>query len=69
MTFLAWLRKQADRDDAVGDFAADTMRLKKRPYNGDLAKWEDFLTNHFACPEAKEALQMAWKEYSATLRS
>lgn len=67
MTFLAWLRLQVDRDDPIGDLAADTFRLKKHPYNGGLPVWHQYLLGHGACPEAHEALDAAWKEYSATL--
>jgi hypothetical protein len=59
--FYAWLRKQRNRDDPVGDLACDAMRDK------DFPKAERAVRAHLlkcgACPEAFTALKDALKEY------
>ena len=65
MTFYAWLRRQASRDDHIGDLAVDTMRDKcfpKRVVDPEIAV-AHMEGSHQACPDAVRSMREAWAEY------
>lgn len=67
MTFNQWLKTQVKRDDIIGDVARNAaMDTKRKPYRGDLKAWIKFLSDGWACREAKLALIEAWKEYKTS---
>ncbi len=79
MTFRRWLEDQEERDDLVGDLARDArLPFERRgpawprglhvPTPGGLIRAHRHLSSHFACPQAHEALNSAWQEWSNSLR-
>lgn len=65
MTFMQWLRKQAKRDDPIGDLARDA-KADRRHKPKSRAGWQRFLQSVNACEGAKVAANEAWDEYEAT---
>ena len=43
MTFAAWVKKQADRDDPLGDFARDCVADPDWPERGTLDGYREYL--------------------------
>jgi hypothetical protein len=66
MTFWQWLKKQRQRQDAVGDFARDAMRDKCAVGNRNSVEWwrEHLSAHHAPCPGAWRALSDAWAEFN-----
>ena len=67
MTFIAWLKKQKDRDDPIGDLAKDfiddTKRRNRRKFT------VEYLRSVNACSDAIKAFNQATKEYWIDMRS
>ncbi len=59
--FLVWLAGQADRDDVVGDLAADHLRTPMQ--GGSLRETWRWLRGVGACDGALSAAWHAWREY------
>lgn len=64
MTFMQWLRKQAKRNDPVGDLARDA-KADRRHKPRSRVGWQRFLSNVGACYEARAAAERAWNEYES----
>lgn len=63
MTFEAWLIKQKNRDDAIGDLATDFISAKKiRPRHGQKCD-RAHLDSWHAISRCYDALAMAKNEY------
>ena len=62
-TFWRWLKEQGERNDAVGDLATDALHDSAHK-GGTLKWWTKHLHEHDASPDAKNALQDAWAEYT-----
>lgn len=63
-TFYQFLMQQLDRDDPIGDLAADAKRASIVPKrSSSLSVWESHLWFKHACHEAMEALREAFSEY------
>lgn len=64
-TFYSWLKRQACRDDPVGDLARDAKRdpnypERRRTYNG----WLKYLCQQGACQRTIDAFKRAWGEWT-----
>ncbi len=65
--FYSWLVRQKDRDDPIGDLAADVPRDKTFPIGEmNLHLLKRHLLHRQAVPEAIVALEEAWHEFKAT---
>ena len=62
-TFNKWLRKQAKRDDPVGDLAQDVMRDDRPVPHNTRGAWQSWLWFAGATTEAMQAFAEAWREY------
>ena len=70
-TFLAFIKKNAGRNDPIGDYCTDTLRvLKMHPdptrrlkYKSDFAELFDLVSPYHVCEEARQAFKDAWAEY------
>ena len=73
-TFCRWLRQQTDRDDPIGDLAKDFtddkrgvlqyFRAETWP-NPSLRQLYSMLRIRFACSEALDALNLAYREWQS----
>lgn len=64
LSLYEFMLKQVDRDDPVGDLAADMSRDKTVPKGSNkLGDWLGHLTLKRACREAKATLIDAFVEY------
>ncbi|NJC44494.1 UNVERIFIED_ORG: uncharacterized protein YozE (UPF0346 family) [Xanthomonas campestris] len=64
--FYRWLLLQKDRDDPVGDLAADVHRDSTFPMaSRSLRKIRSHLSSRGACDEALQALEEAWSEFGS----
>jgi len=69
MQFAQWLELQIDRDDLIGDVARDAAKdSRPKPANTRNA-WRMFLISSGACPEARGALESAWRAYRRDSRN
>lgn len=65
--FLDFIKKNAKRNDSIGDFCGDTLRLLKmgkKPKGYSHADMHEFMFCNMDCNEAFEAFEEAWKEYA-----
>lgn len=70
MTFTQWLETQVKRDDPIGDLANDVARDERRkPHQNTRNAWRMFLIGSGACPEARGALESAWRAYRRDSRN
>lgn len=67
MTFLDFVKKNAKRNDPVGDYCADTLRMLKLHPNRSYKTKKDFQSLFGLCrfdiSHAEEAFKEAWEEY------
>lgn len=63
MTFMFWLSKQLDRNDAIGDLARDADGDEGFPRSARLTDYETHLRDNEACDAAIKTLVRAWAEY------
>jgi uncharacterized protein YozE (UPF0346 family) len=67
LTFYNYLKKQKNRDDPVGDLAADVLADKSFPKNVSCrTELLEYLNNTGACYEALTAAKEAFTEYKLT---
>lgn len=66
MEFKSWLKRQANRNDMVGDLARDARDDSGFLQDGSLEEYRTYLETKDACDGAKEALNEAYKEYQNT---
>ena len=65
--FYRWLQRQLDRDDPIGDLAADVKRDTSFPIStGSLRAIRAHLNSRRTCEEALQALEEAWVEFGPT---
>ena len=63
-SFYEFIKEQIYRDDSIGDFANDTLRVEVAPITSNSKEgWRGYLVFKGACPEAMSAFYAAWKEY------
>lgn len=67
ISFLTWIRTQAERDDPVGRLARDVDAHTGAPEGLWKANWLDHLVLRKAGPGAMAAFEKAWEEYAASL--
>ena len=63
-TFAAWLRRQRNRPDAVGDLACDVFADPLRPRPLRPRQLLNHMRMQHACREAVEAWKQAVREYA-----
>lgn len=63
--FYRWLELQRDRDDAVGDLAADITKDRMFPVDASLLETREYLESKWLSGAALNALKAAWAEFSA----
>lgn len=64
-SFTSWLRRQAWRDDAIGDLATDVGLDPNWPrWVRRFERTKNYLTSRGACQAALMALAAAWREWS-----
>jgi uncharacterized protein YozE (UPF0346 family) len=64
LTFSAWLKTKRGEDSPLGDLASDAASDRKWPVNGTtLDEFQRRLAVSGACPEARNTLDAAWREY------
>lgn len=68
-TFLGWLRRQARRDDPIGDLAKDTINDRRRPRGLTPDSLYDRMVDAGACEQAFDALVEARLEFSEFLKT
>ena len=63
-SFLAWLRRNAEREDPIGDLALDVKDEKGAP-KGRASKnaWISYLRSRYASRVAMDAFYGAWREF------
>ena len=66
MTFYAWLKAQAKRDDPVGDLAGDVLRDSNFPRQASLREATHYLNGEMIFTTGRQAVIQAIKEYKAT---
>ena len=67
--FHRWIEGQKDRNDPVGDLAADIWGDREFPVAAKTrAEIERYMRMHRAVPEAIKALKQAWAQFSALVR-
>lgn len=65
--FYNWLIKQKDRNDPIGDLAADVISDSKFPFHTDsITIIRNYLLARQACSKAFQALEEAWMEFKPT---
>lgn len=69
MTFGAWLKKQAKRDDPVGDLARDVAQDREAPLSMTPRKLRNHMLARHASSLALETLDMAATEWRAASRA
>jgi hypothetical protein len=63
--FISWLKRQAKRDDPIGDLARD-MKMDKRPLERrSVSGLRGHMQLHGACLRALDALDDAAREWKA----
>ena len=65
MKFFEWIKRQANRNDPIGDLAQDTLRVKDFPISGEEAELRDY----FECTMVSDVFDEAWREYSESIKS
>jgi hypothetical protein len=63
MTFAAWLRRQASREDALGDLARDARRDRRFPRRAGLRRVMRYLDQAGACERALDTCARAGREF------
>lgn len=63
MGFRSWLRKQARREDRVGDLARDANEDSAFPSRGTKERWELHLFSMGADSNCMDAFDAAWGEF------
>jgi len=67
LTFNAWLYRQRDRRDPVGDLASDAWADRRGRGRGKGPRtfegWRRYLRSAHACDGALRALETAWTEW------
>lgn len=64
MNFKQWLKRQTDRNDAVGDLARDVEEDWTAPHaNAGYKPWKLHLESKGAAQAALDALAEAWREF------
>ena len=66
-TFLGWLRRQAKRDDPIGDLAKDTIEDRRRPRGLTPESLYNRMVDVGACEQAFQALVDARREFAGFL--
>lgn len=66
MTFYAWLKAQAKRDDSVGDLAGDVLLDSNFPRQATLHETTHYLNGKLNFEAGRHAVIQAIKEYKAT---
>jgi hypothetical protein len=62
--FYSWLISQENRNNSMGDFIADVIRVQNPPSdNASRQEWLLHLKHTHACKEAVYAFEQAWAEY------
>jgi hypothetical protein len=67
LSFEAWLDRQRDRDDGVGDLARDAHIDPRWPEGWRIVGLHEHLVSWGACEGAHQSLERAWREWEMEL--
>lgn len=70
-TFLGFIKKNSKRNDPIGDYCSDTIRVinmypdknRRLKYKKDFAALFNLVSPYHVCEEARQAFKDAWAEY------